>query len=327
MNPNDLSYWNNSAKSNFSRRELLQGGIAASWGMLLSSVTPGDSAAAQTSHEKGWIDAHSHIWSRDIHRFPLVPGQTLDDLSPSSFTSEELLDAAQPIGVTRVVLIQHDVYHAFDNTYLIHEARRFPETFRVVGKVDDTKPHPDRLMRQLFKQHVTSFRITPRLGDNWLKGSGMVAMWKCAADTRQAIGCLIDAEHLASVDAMCEQHPDTPVVIDHFARIGIDGNIREKDVNQLCRLARHPYTYVKLSAYYALGAKKPPHDELIPMIRRLFETFGPQRLMWASDAPYQLQGINNYADSLALIRDRIHSLTDEDRVWLLRKTAENVYHF
>ena len=63
------------------------------------------------------------------------------------------------------------------------------------------------------------------------------------------------------------------------------------------------------------------------MIKRLFEAFGPQRLMWASDCPYQIQGANNYKDSISLIRDRIDWLTPEDRQWLLRKTAEKVFFF
>ena len=64
---------------------------------------------------------------------------------------------------------------------------------------------------------------------------------------------LVNPEALAAIDRMCERFPDTPVVIDHFARIGVDGTIRARDVDALCRLARHGKTYVKLSAFYALG--------------------------------------------------------------------------
>ena len=294
----------------------------------MPGTTSGLSAAEpHESKQEGWVDAHSHIWSRDVERFPLAKGQTIDKLDPPSFTPEELFQVARPVGVTHAVLIQHDIFHAFDNSYLIHAAQTFPDAFRVVGKVDNNGPHPDRLMRELLGKQVTSFRITPRFlsSDKWLKGSGMAAMWTCAAETRQAMGCLIDAHHLPSVDAMCEKFPDTPVVIDHFARIGEDGVVRDSDVQHLCKLARHKYTYVKLSAYYALGKKRPPYDDLVPMIRRLFETYGPQRLMWASDSPYQLQKGNTYADSITLVRDRLNFLSQEDREWLLRKTAKNVY--
>jgi predicted TIM-barrel fold metal-dependent hydrolase len=126
---------------------------------------------------------------------------------------------------------------------------------------------------------------------------------------------------------MCERHPDSSVVIDHFARIGVDGQFHEEDLKNLCRLARHKYATVKISAYYALGQKKPPHLELIPMIKRLYDTFGPQRLMWASDSPYQIQGVNNYKASISLVRDKLDFVSKEDREWLLRKTAEKVFFF
>jgi predicted TIM-barrel fold metal-dependent hydrolase len=63
------------------------------------------------------------------------------------------------------------------------------------------------------------------------------------------------------------------------------------------------------------------------MIRRLLEAFGPRRLMWASDAPYQTQGENSYRASIALVRDRMDFLPRADREWLLAKTAEAVFFF
>ena len=63
------------------------------------------------------------------------------------------------------------------------------------------------------------------------------------------------------------------------------------------------------------------------MIKRLFEAFGPQRLMWASDSPYQIQGVNNYNASISLVRDRLDFISKEERDWLLRKTAERVFFY
>ncbi len=95
----------------------------------------------------------------------------------------------------------------------------------------------------------------------------------------------------------------------------------------LCHLARHKHAHVKVSAFYALGQKKPPYDDLVPMIRRLFDAFGPKRLMWASDSPYQLQGANTYRASIGLVRDRLDFLSKADREWLLAKTAEAVFFY
>jgi L-fuconolactonase len=153
----------------------------------------------------------------------------------------------------------------------------------------------------------------------------MAAMWKCGAETAQAMSCLINPEDLPAVDAMCAKFPETPVVIDHFARIGVDGKIADEQVDRLCRLAKHKRVHAKLSAFYALGKKALPYDDLVPMIRRVLDAFGPERCLWASDSPYQLGEPNTYAASIGLVRDRLEGLSAGDREWLLRKTAEKVY--
>jgi predicted TIM-barrel fold metal-dependent hydrolase len=47
--------------------------------------------------------------------------------------------------------------------------------------------------------------------------------------------------------------------------------------------------------------------------------------MWASDCPFQVDPGHNYADSVALIRDRLDFLSAEERMQMLRTTAEKVY--
>ncbi len=310
------------------RRAVLKTTIGLAGGIVAGMTIPASHATAGPDAGGGIIDAHSHIWTRDVARYPLAAGTTLDDLDPPSFTTAELLRTARAEKVQRVVLIAHHKFYGFDNTYMTDAARQHPGTFKVVGMVDDTRPHPDVEMKRLLAQHVTGFRIVPAIrGEKWLDNPGMRAMWKCAAETGQAICCLINPENLPEVDAMCRRYPDTRVVIDHFARIGVDGHIHESDLAALAALARRPQTFVKISAYYALGKKQPPYHDLVPMIKRLYETFGPARLMWASDAPYQLVGDNTYRDSIALVRDHIDFVSADDRDWLLRKTAEKVYFF
>uniref|UniRef100_A0A7C4QPM1 Amidohydrolase n=1 Tax=Schlesneria paludicola TaxID=360056 RepID=A0A7C4QPM1_9PLAN len=287
--------------------------------------------ADATADDLPWIDAHSHIWPPTADRYPLAPGITIKDLDPPSFTDDELMALARPEGVGRVVLIQHSVFHLFDNSYLIDAVKRHPTRFRVVGMVDDHQPQAGAAMKRLLPQGVTGFRITPFIRkehpERWLDTPGMQEMWQTAAETRQAMCCLINPQDLPAVERMCARHPETPVVIDHFARIGIDGELRDGDVRALCQLARYPHVSVKISAFYALGKKQPPHLELVPMIRRLYDVFGPQRLMWASDSPYQIQGPNTYASSISLVRDRLDFASSEDQQWLLRKTAEKVFFF
>jgi predicted TIM-barrel fold metal-dependent hydrolase len=272
------------------------------------------------------IDAHVHVWTPDTKRYPLAPGFRRDEMKPPTFTPEQLFAHARPCGVGRVVLIQMSFY-GFDNSYMLDTIRRFKGIFAGVAVIDDSAQQPAMEMRRLKEQGVRGFRIYPRNlpVDQWLDGAGMQAMWKCGAEEGLAMCHLINPDALPAVDRMCGKYPETPVVIDHFARIGVDGEVRDEDVEQLCRLAKHSNTYVKLSAFYALGLKAAPYLDLAPMIRRLIDAYGVERLMWATDCPYQVQEGHLYADSIELIRSRLDSLSDGDRDWLLRKTAEKVF--
>lgn len=285
-------------------------------------------ADAEDKPHRPYIDAHSHIWTRDIERFPLAKSATLNDLAPPSFTSEELLQTCRPLGVGRVVLIAHNKFYGYDNEYMIDAAKRYPGVFKIVGMIDHSQSNGaiQTQMRKLAEQHVTGYRILSSIEkDKWLSSEGMQTMWRTAPETRQAICCLMEAEFLDSLSDMCGKHPETSVVIDHFARIGMDGKIRERDVAALAGLAKRKNVTVKLSAYYALGKKRPPYDYLTPMIRRLLDAYGPERLMWASDAPYQMTGENTYEASLKFLRDELDFLDDGDREHLLRKTAQRVF--
>ena len=310
------------------RRTLIKAGAGAIAGAATASLWTSLAAEESPNLElHPYIDAHSHVWSPDTKRWPLANGQTKADLAPPSFTPEELLKLAHAQKVGRVVLIQHHIYHGWDNTYLIDCAAAHPGAFVVTGMLDDRNQKDiPATMDKLLSQRVRAFRITSWIyKDQWLDSPGMHAMWKHAAKTGQVMSCLINAKDLVAVDKMCGQQPDTTVVIDHFARIGVDGTIREEDVARLCGLARHKQVHVKLSAYYALGKKQAPYLDLAPMIRRVLDAYGPSRCMWASDAPYQTDKGHTYANSIALIRDRLDFLSAGDRQELLQKTAERVY--
>lgn len=305
-----------------SRRQVMQWGAAAIGGAALMQT---DLDAADQAAGKA-IDAHVHVWTPDTKKYPLAAGFTVEQMKPPSFTPEELLALARPCGVGRIVLIQMSFYR-FDNSYMLDTIKRFPGVFSGVAIVDEKGADPAAAMRKLKPQGVRGFRIHPgqKPIEPWISHPGMAAMWKCGAEENMAICALINPDALAAIDRMCEKYPDTPVVVDHYSRIGVDGTIREEDLKALCRLASHKRTHVKVSAFYALGQKKAPYLDLGPMTRRLLDSFGPDRLMWATDCPYQVQEGHNYLDSIELVRSRFDFLTAGDREWLLTKTAEKVY--
>ena len=256
-------------------------------------------AADSAPSASGWIDAHVHVWTPDTQRYPLAEGFTVSDMKPPSFTPEQLLAHAQPVGVSRIVLIQMSFYR-FDNSYMLDTIARFPGVFSGVAVIDPTARDVRERMLKLKSQGVRGFRLDVRSADpaQYFDRPAIHAMWKIGAAERLAMGLLINPNSLATIDKMCAQHRDTPVVIDHFARIGVGGTLPDAEIAQLCALAKHPQVTVKVSAFYALGKKQMPYDDLKPMIARLLDAFGPERLMWATDCPYQVDPGHTYASSI-----------------------------
>ncbi|MCX6625509.1 MAG: amidohydrolase family protein [Acidobacteria bacterium] len=270
-----------------------------------------------------WIDSHVHVWSPDRKAYPR--SGALAGIDPLSFKPEELLKLARPCGVARIVLVQMSFYHQ-DHRFLLESMERYPGVFSGVGLVDPAGPRPAEEMRRLLINGVRGFRISPGAKeDDWLAGAGMKEMWRYAGDRGLAMCPLINPEALPGLARMCGEYRDTTVVIDHFARVGMAAQPDDAALSALCAMARFPRVHVKVSAFYALGHKRPPYLDLVPMIRRVVEAFGVERLMWGSDCPFQVQPPHSYGPSLELVRDHLPFLSAGDREWLLGKTAETVF--
>jgi L-fuconolactonase len=313
--------------SDLERRALLQGAGA----LAASAAVAGTAAAA----DYGYVDAHSHLWSIDRTHYPLQPGAKEENVQPKGFDLGTFLSVAGPEGVTRVVAVGHTIHFGPDAKYLTDLLKARPGQVAVQAYLDGNAPGaPDRML-ELKAQGVKAFRVV--LLTPWKEyvpeKHPLMQVYQTAAMNRLAICPLINPDWLPQLDRLSEMFPATTVVIDHFARIGVDGfgqtppvpgTIKPEDVANLAKLGRHPMTHVKLSAYYALGRRTPPYDDMLPFIRELIRAYGPERLMWGTDSPYQWADGQGYHASISLIRDRL-DVSVADREWLLRKTAERVY--
>ena len=282
--------------------------------------------AAQASPKDGFIDAHVHVWTPDTKKYPISSDFTVKDMAPPSFTPEELFAHCEPAGVSRIVLIQMSFYK-YDNSYMLDMMQQHAGRFAGVGIVDENQADTPAKMKALRDRGVLGFRLytDKAKAEGWSTSKGMKAMWSTAAETGQAMCLLANPDALPAVDAMIANYPKTRVVIDHFARIGVTGKMETADLDNLCKLARYPNVYVKTSAFYALGAKLAPYTDLIPMIMRLVKEYGADRLMWASDCPYQVQGEHTYQASVDLVNKHMPDLSSAQRTAILRDTAAKVY--
>lgn len=277
------------------------------------------------NNHRGYIDSHVHVWTDDVQNYGLAIGVTAQEMKPGVFLPEEFWRHAGPAGVERAILIQMS-YYGYDNSYMLDIIGQFPQVLRGIAIVDWKANAPEVRMRDMAQKGVRGFRIYPdrESAATWLDSEGFDKMFRCGAEENLALCPLVNPDALPALDRQCREFRDTPIVVDHLARIGAETLIKEPDIKVLCALAKHPEVRVKVSAFYGLGRAEPPHVDLAPLIKRVYEAFGPKRLMWGSDCPFQLMN-ETYVDSISLIRDHLDFLSHEDKDWLLRKTAESLF--
>ena len=263
-----------------------------------------------------WIDSHIHLWTKQVENFPLADGLTAADLDPLDFTPEMYLEHAKTSDISRIIIVQTS-YHQFDNSYALDAIRRMPERFRAIGIVDETKENVQEDMEALKAQGFGGFRIGVDYdGPQWDR------FFAAAARTGQAMCPITMPDGATKIRDMAARHPETTVVIDHMTRIGEREPISDAHIAQVEEIAKLPNTHIKISRLHALG-NGPPHDDLVPMIRRIVDAFGPERCMWGSDSPYQVFK-ETMEDSIAVVRDKL-GLSDADRNQILRGTAERLF--
>ncbi|MEC8198077.1 MAG: amidohydrolase family protein, partial [Pseudomonadota bacterium] len=107
------------------------------------------------------IDAHVHVWTDDVEKYPLADGFARAEMQPSTFFPEDILAHARPCGVERVVLVQMS-YYGFDNSYMLDVINSYSGIFSGIALIDMQAERPDDEMRRLATLGVRGFRVQPR---------------------------------------------------------------------------------------------------------------------------------------------------------------------
>ncbi len=284
------------------------------------------------------VDAHVHVHSPDTERYPLSPGFTKDDFWYRSMTPEDYARYGRRFGTVRANLVQ-PTWYGLDHSYIIDCIASAPGQYVGTGIVpamsDVALPPPDRAMEALAERGIRAFRIRVgsaradfRMGARWMDAPGYDAMFETAANHGLVLSILVSPDDLPEIDRMCGRYPDTRVVIDHVAGIRVrDGRVNEQHVEMLCDLARHREITVKLGPFHVLSEQPPPFLDLLPLLRRVIDAFGPDRCMWETDVggPVPMSDPDAvYAATVDLVLEHADFLSDGDRELILYRTAERV---
>ena len=286
-----------------SRRSMLQG-----------------AAVSLASAQERIIDPHVHVWKHDP-RFPFAQGARVPERDA---TPETLLSLMKANGVSKTVIIQV-IHYRYDNAYLASVLKQYPGTFLGVCRVDPLNPAAPDHLSKLTEQGFRGVRISPS-GDasgDWIRGPLMPPLWKRCGQLKVPMTVLAPITRMPDVGVLLEKMPDLTVVIDHMADCPVD---RPAELEKLIALERYPNVFVKISHTWSISKQPYPWLDAQGYVKRLYQAFGPQRLMWATDWPI-IEDRSTYFRALSVVRDEMHFLNAEDLRWMLCNTVERVWQF
>jgi predicted TIM-barrel fold metal-dependent hydrolase len=284
-------------------------------GALAASLAPG-------AGKYRVIDSHVHVWKADP-KYPWAKETTRPPATDA--TAEMLLDLMKANGVEKTVIIQV-IHYRWDNSYLADVLKRYPSYFRGVARVNPESPGaPDDLSRLVEQQGFRGVRISPaaNASGDWIRGPLMPPLWKRCAALKVPMTVLAPVTRMPEVGQLIEKHPDLTVVIDHMADSPLD---KPDQLEMLIALKRYPKVFVKVSHTWSLSKQAYPYLDSQAQVKRLYDTFGPQRLMAGTDWPL-VEGYCGYAKAVAIVRDQMKFLSDDNKSWMMSKTIERVWPF
>ena len=264
------------------------------------------------------IDAQVHIWPPETAERPYVTEDASKPHRRTPLGYEDLLREMSVAGVDRAILVPPS-WEGYRNDYALEAAHKFPDRFAVMGKVPLNEPaSKDRLPTWLKQPGMLGFRISFRHSGTHSFLDDGTADWFWAACEEYDIPVMIFAPFaVARIGEIAERHPKLRVIVDHMGlNVQWKGNDLGPGVDVLLRFARFENVAVKASCLPCYVAENYPYPTLYPQIRRVVESFGPQRIFWGTDLS---QLPCSYRQAVTLFTEELDFLSAQDQEWIMGK--------
>jgi predicted TIM-barrel fold metal-dependent hydrolase len=274
------------------------------------------------------IDAHPHIISTDLRRYPRAPlgGHQSAWSERRPVGLDQLIAEQDRAGIQKAALVQASTCYGYDNSYVADAVAAYPQRFTGVFSCDILAPDACDMMALWMDRGLTGMRLfttgsTMPGQASWLDDPRTFPAWQKAERDGLPVCLQMTPEGIPPVERVLERFPGVRVTLDHLARPVQDDGPPYAAAESLWRLARYPGVYAKITERNFLGArtgKATPES----FFGRLVEEFGASRIIWGSNYPASERSL---PDLLALARESLHLLSEADREWIFSRTAQTLY--
>lgn len=277
------------------------------------------------------IDTHTHFY--DPTRPQGVPWPPRDDrLLYRRVLPTDYLALPVPTRVTGTVVVEASPW-VEDNQWVLELARKHTFIVGLVGSLPvGTKEFAGLLDRFAANPLFRGLRLRDRKLDGALEDADFVTDLKRMAAHDLSLDVVGGLEIVAFARQLAGQLPDLRLVIDHLAGVRIDGKaLPAAWLEQMRALAAHRNVYCKLSGLVegtgrADGSAPRDVEFYRPVLEAMWERFGPERLLYASNWPVS-ERFAPLATVQAIVSQyaRSKGRAAEDHVFW--RTAQAAYHY
>ena len=291
------------------------------------------------------IDAHVHVFAKASATFPREV--TAECPAEREEPVEKLLDAMQAHRIGQAVLVQIGGAELEQHAYLLHCLRRHRDRFLGIGLIPENAPDPEPHMDRLAEEPgIIGFRLFsiggPRdpFAPMQVEEFATYRIWKRAAEQDYVIWLYPRAIDAHLLPYLLQAFPQVRVVLNHLGVCpGAGKSYRDEQgrphiatpaynpaLHTTYRLNRYENVVVKLSGQPAFSSEEYPYRDLTRWHRSLFDAYGPGRLMWGTDFPWNLAD-PGYERLIGVVRELLPDLSESDHAAIMGGTARRFLRF
>jgi L-fuconolactonase len=272
----------------YSRRHFLSASVATLAGITLAGCASDRSQAVRRASTL--IDTHTHFYDPSRPQGVPWPRRDIKQLYRTVLpTDYRALPVPRPVTGTIVVEASPWVE---DNQWILDLATRDSFIVGLIGNLPvGTKEFAAHLNRFTRNKRFRGIRLRDRKLDGLLDTPAFVSDLKLLPFHDLSLDLVGGMEILSFADRLADLVPDLRIIIDHLAGVKVDGKAPSPEwLGQMQTIARRPHIYCKLSGLVEGTGRSDgsaPHDLEFyrPVLDAMWTTFGPDRLMYASNWP------------------------------------------
>ncbi len=236
------------------------------------------------------VDTHVHLFSSDRARFPVHANSPY---TPAPEPLEKYLEFVRQARLDHTIIVHPEPYQD-DHRYLAYCLEHEPSRgfFKGTCLFDPIHPATPARMEALVRKHpgrIVALRVHETqdaklppttagpIRDRDLNSPAMLAAWSKAHDLGLAIQMHFIPAYAPLIRALAGQLRALPVLLDHLGRAAQGTPAQYEDV---LRLADLPRVFMKFSGVSYSSSQKSPFRDVQPLVRRIYQAFGPGRILW-----------------------------------------------